>query len=204
MPRALTDKLKIETVPLDSLKPWPVARQHGAKNLRTIKASLKEHGQVEPLVVRKETSEVIGGNGRLESMRALKWEACEIVRVDVTQEEACRLAIVLNRSCETSSWARDDLWELLDSLHQTGVDLEDLGWDAADLALLAPKPLLDPFSSGADEHPEMGHPIRVTREQREVFDLAAAKMRAAEKDTGPPLSDGRIVEFLAAEFISAP
>ena len=58
--------LKIQRVDLDSLKLDPNnAREHGEENLEAIAASLKQFGQVEPLVVQKRSRQVIGGNGRL-------------------------------------------------------------------------------------------------------------------------------------------
>ena len=49
------------------------ARTHPEENLKAITASLREFGQVEPLVVRRGTNVVVGGNGRLAAMRGLGW-----------------------------------------------------------------------------------------------------------------------------------
>ena len=58
--------MKIERVKVASLLSDPSnSRQHSAKNLDAIKASLKKFEQVEPLIVRKADNVVIGGNGRL-------------------------------------------------------------------------------------------------------------------------------------------
>lgn len=43
---------RVETLPLDDLHQDPAnAREHDARNLNAIQASLEDHGQVEPLVV---------------------------------------------------------------------------------------------------------------------------------------------------------
>jgi hypothetical protein len=51
---------------------------------------------------------------------------------------------------------------------------------------------------GAYDGPAQARAIRLTDEQREVFERAVAHFRAME----PDMSEGRVVELLAAEFLS--
>ncbi len=89
-----TANLSIRRVHLDSLHQDPAnARQHGERNLDSIRASLQRFGQAEPLVVHKGTGRVIGGNGRLVAMRELGWEECDIVEVDVDEVTATALGM---------------------------------------------------------------------------------------------------------------
>ena len=121
-------------VPIDSLKGDDQnARSHGKQNLETIKRSLQRFGQVEPLVIRKETRTVIAGNGRLEIMRGLGWTEVEVVEVDISKKEAAALAIVMNRSAELGRWNIDAITPLLCELHADGIDFESLGFSAIDL-----------------------------------------------------------------------
>jgi ParB-like chromosome segregation protein Spo0J len=67
-----TASLSIRRVALSTLHLDPAnARQHGERNLESIKASLARFGQAEPLIVLKRTGRVIGGNGRMVAMREL-------------------------------------------------------------------------------------------------------------------------------------
>jgi hypothetical protein len=46
----------------------------------------------------------------------------------------------------------------------------------------------------------MGPPVSLTKDQRAVFDRAAAAVRAAHP--GAPLTDGRILELIAADYLA--
>lgn len=115
------------------------ARKHDKKNLKSIKDSLDKFGQVEPLVVQKSTMKVIGGNGRLAAMKELGWKDCDIALIDVDNDKAKALGLVLNRSAELAEWDEDNLKEILSELDEEGWDLEALGWDDESLSEILPK-----------------------------------------------------------------
>jgi ParB-like chromosome segregation protein Spo0J len=139
--------LTVKKLPLAQLSRDPKnARLHPDRNLEAIRASLMEFGQVEPLVVRKKTKQVIGGNGRLEVMEALGWKTADVVMLDISEEKAAALGIVLNRSVELAKWDDDKLAATLSSLNEGGVDLACTGFDAASLnKMLAKTPDLEKF-----------------------------------------------------------
>lgn len=121
--------MEVRRVSLDQLHNDPGnTRKHPEKNLAVIKGSLKEYGQVEPLVVQKGTGKVIGGNGRLEAMRSLGWTECDIVEVDEGHVRAVALSIALNRSAETAEWDPDALARTLQALMDEGFDLAATGF----------------------------------------------------------------------------
>lgn len=106
-------QLVIETVALASLKPDPQnARTHDKRNIQVIRQSLRENGQVEPLVVQRSTNMVIAGNGRLTAMKAMKWKEAQVVFVDVDDKTAKRISVTLNRSGELAGWDPKVLSEL--------------------------------------------------------------------------------------------
>lgn len=85
-------------VALDSLHPDPAnARKHDERNIAAISASLRQFGQVEPLVVQASTGKVIGGNGRLEAMRKDGATHADVVELDIDDTQATALGIALNR-----------------------------------------------------------------------------------------------------------
>ena len=72
--------LEVKRVALDTLHCDPAnPRAHDGRNLAAIVASLKEFGQVEPLVVQAGTGKVIGGNGRLQALRGMGQSEAEMV-----------------------------------------------------------------------------------------------------------------------------
>lgn len=102
------------------------ARLHPDENLADIRASLKEFGQVEPLVVHKATGKVIGGNGRLKVMRSLGWEECDVALVDMNDMKATALGIALNRAGERAQWDEQQLKTLIDELDGDAGELDQM------------------------------------------------------------------------------
>lgn len=125
--------LTIEQVPIGILKRDPKnAKTHTQRDLAVTGKSLAEFGQVEPLVVWKNV--VIGGNGRLEAMQSLGWKTAQIHRVDhLTEAQARKLAIVLNRSSQLSSWNEETLLAQLRELESIDVVLDDIGFAQIDV-----------------------------------------------------------------------
>ena len=111
--------MKVKRVPIDTLHQDPSnARVHDERNLATIKGSLNQWGQVEPLVVQAGTGRIIGGNGRLTTLKEMGQTEVDIVEVDVDDINATALGIALNRTAETAAWNESDLSRLLDTLRQ--------------------------------------------------------------------------------------
>ncbi len=133
----MPDPLTIERVPLASLSesPWN-AMKHPEPNLQGIRDSLQQFGQVEPLCVRRATSEVIGGNGRLAVMRTMGWQECDAVFLDVDEPTAKALSLALNRTAQTAEWDMDKVSAMLRELEKTPLEIDKLGWDEKEVAAL--------------------------------------------------------------------
>lgn len=123
--------MEIVRVPIDSLVPDPEnARFHPEENLEAIRRSIARFGQVSPLVVHNESSIVVSGNGTLEAMRRLGMTECDVVVYEGSQDEARALAIVMNRSAETSTWDEKRLSQTLSELKAQGfTGMDSLGFD---------------------------------------------------------------------------
>lgn len=132
-------QLKVQSIALDALVHDPRnPRLHDKRNIDIIKHSLVEHSQVEPLVVQANTMMVIGGNGRLEAMRALGWKTAACALVDISDTQARRLSIALNRTAELAEWDDRVLAKHLEELSALNDwSLEDLGFNDDELKDLA-------------------------------------------------------------------
>lgn len=148
------DTLTIRRVPLGALHPDPAnARSHGERNLEAIKASLARFGQVEPLVIQKSTGRVIGGHGRLESMRALGWIEADIVEVELNDVQATALGIALNRTSDLAEWNLPELGQLLESLKLEGA-LDGVGFNDKEMGALLDQIIADsPMDVSEDDVP---------------------------------------------------
>jgi ParB-like chromosome segregation protein Spo0J len=121
--------LTIVRVPIGRLHADPSnANTHDEKNLRQIRDSLREFGQVEPLVVQKGTGKVIGGNGRLEVMRDEGVHEVDVVEFDGSEVQARALAIALNRTAKTSVFDDTILAEHLRALQSEDFPIAATGF----------------------------------------------------------------------------
>lgn len=153
------DPLEISRVPIASLILDPSnARKHNPKNIDAIKASLTKFGQVEPLVINKRTGIVIGGNGRVEAMKALGWSEASVVHVDLDNTQAAALGVALNRTSELAEWDKDILGSLLHGLQEDGLNLAEIGFDLTDLPNYSPD-----FGAGsADDQGKLDEKAKIT------------------------------------------
>lgn len=135
----MTTELNLTTVALADLRADAAnPRTHDARNLAAIAASLREHGQVEPLLVQKSTMMVIGGNGRAEAMRTLGWKLARVALLDVSDTEARKLSIALNRTGELAGWDEAVLAQHLADLSALdgAFDIDSLGFSTAEMDAL--------------------------------------------------------------------
>ena len=175
-------KRQARWVSLDQLHEDPGnVRRHGDRNRAAVRASLREFGQVEPLVVQAGTGRVLGGNCRLAELRALGQTEALVLEVDVAGVDATRLALALNRSAELAEWS-PDLGLLL-------ADLEDLGdlWSDKELeALLAEQPTTDEWGAAMGGLPDQDRaPF-----QQMTFTLADPQVEMVKRALKKALADG--------------
>lgn len=131
--------MNVMTMNLDQLVPDPAnPRTHDARNLASIRASLEEHGQVEPLLVQSGTNMVIAGNGRMQAMKSMGWTEASVAVIDVSDTQARKLSIALNRSGELAGWDEEILATHLRELSElaTEFDPTSLGFDLEEMDAL--------------------------------------------------------------------
>lgn len=198
--------LKIVEIPIDELHPDPNnARTHDERNLAAIQGSLEAFGQVEPLVVLRSTGRIIGGNGRFDVMKQLGWLKVKAVMVDLEEDKATALALALNRTGELARWDMGQLSELTQALDAQDFDLGTIGWTQDELGDIWAPPEQDegivPGQPGASsaENQRM-HSIRLTEDQREVFNRAAFQVR--EKTGDHEATDGRVLELICVDYLA--
>lgn len=129
----MADLKEMRTVRVDinSVHPHPKnPRIHPERNIQLIMSSLKEFGQLRPLVSWKKN--IVAGNGTLESAKRLGWKHINVLIADeLTEDEALRFMVIDNRTTELSEFDPD----LLGNIMMHGVDakgitdrLQDVGF----------------------------------------------------------------------------
>ncbi len=123
--------MKITEVSVKELKPYAKnTKKHDKTQIANVAESIKQYGFVQPIVVDKDNSIVIG-HCRYEAAKKLKLETVPCVCVDeLTDEQVKALRIVDNKSNE-SPWDMEFLADELAEIDLSDFDL-DFGINAVD------------------------------------------------------------------------
>ena len=98
-------------------------RGHDERNISGIKWSFGKWGQIEALVVQRETKTVIHGNGRLRAAREMGLDTLWCLLVDTPEEEARAASLALNRTAELAHWDFGQAADLVREMIRSGDDL---------------------------------------------------------------------------------
>lgn len=149
--------------PLDTLR--PLERNPRRGDLAAIRESLREHGQYQPIVVRRATREILAGNHRYLAAKAEGWETIAVVLLDVDDETAARIALVDNRTSDTASYDDALLADLLRELAETETGLAGTGYDDDALAALLKDVDIDSFGLDVEPTDGSGQPDLTVRKK---------------------------------------
>ena len=142
------------------------ARKHSEKNLRAIAASLEKFGQRKPIVVHRGV--VIAGNGTVEAAKSLGWTDISIAAVpdEWDTDTAKAYALADNRSAELAEWDESELAKQI-------LDLDDKGWDIAELGFEMPQ-VIEPEPTDENDIPEA--PAEPTTKLGDVYQLGKHRL----------------------------
>lgn len=197
-------------VPVDDVKVNPGnVRRHSEKDVVATAASMGEHGQQWPILVQPEDLVIMAGEGRWLAARKLGWTHVAVLASDIEGDgERALFSIRDNRTAELSEWDVPELSQQLQAFNER-FDLSEMGlWEDYELKPLLEMDLTPPESgkSGGsgegDGGPDMGKPLALTIEQREVVDRAVAAVR--EHEGHEDISEGRAIELVCGDFLAGP
>lgn len=124
---------EIELVSIDKLVPYVNnARTHSAKQINKLRASLREFGFINPILIDRNFN-VIAGHGRIEAARKEGVKKLPCVYVDFLTE-AQRKAYILadNRMALDADWDEEALRTELEALKFDGFDISFTGFEESD------------------------------------------------------------------------
>lgn len=122
-------ELKIEYVPVESLKPYEKnARSHGKEDLKAIVASIQDFGFNDPIGAWNNI--IVEGHGRWLAAKELGMETVPVIRLDeLTDEQRKAYALAHNKTAELSNWDFDVLAAELKDISE--FDMSQFGFDMA-------------------------------------------------------------------------
>ena len=120
-------KLKIEYVPIGSIKPYKNnAKLHPKEQIEQIKKSMQEFGNIDPIGVWH--NEIVEGHGRFQAAKELGIDIVPVIRLDeLTDEQRKAYALVHNKLTMNSDFDLDILSAELDDIFD--IDMSDFGFD---------------------------------------------------------------------------
>lgn len=133
--QAEANALDLELVLIDDLVLDTKNARKGS--IPDIAHSLKTLGQHRPIVVRRDTKEIVAGNHTVQAAKTLGWTKINVVWVDDDEATATMRSLADNFTSDKSTWDDDVLKELLISL---GEDVVVPGLDDKTLAKLMADP----------------------------------------------------------------
>jgi hypothetical protein len=117
-----------ETIPINSVVPYPGNARQG--DIGAISESLTANGQYRPIVVNRNTNEILVGNHTWKAATLLGWEEISATFIEVDDVEARRIVLVDNRTSDLATYDSESLTDLLRSVAR---DLTGTGFDGDDL-----------------------------------------------------------------------
>lgn len=135
----MTD-LEMELVKIDSLNPYHRNPRRG--DVAKIAESLEASGQYKPIVVNRGTqtdypNEILAGNHTWQAAKSLKWDAIQVVWVDVDAESAARIVLADNKIAELGTYDTESLADVIESIKDPATGTGYTDDDIADILAAA-------------------------------------------------------------------
>lgn len=118
------DLKQLDWIALDTLRPLEQnARVHSEEQLSLLAESLRRYGVYRPLVVHRETRQILAGNGLYEAARRVGYQQLPVLWFDGSLEEGLSLSLTDNRLGELSDWDYSALAVLSRAIEEASVPL---------------------------------------------------------------------------------
>lgn len=121
--------MEIKNIKIDLIKHYHMnCKKHNKKNIQAIKLSLKKFNQYSPLIVSKNTSEIIIGNGTYQALKQLNYKTVDVIFLDLTEQQEKILNISDNKISQLSSW-NNNLLDKISNFDQNLIQALDFSDD---------------------------------------------------------------------------
>lgn len=201
--------MKIEKLSLDQINPAAYNPrkdlQSGDVEYEKIKRSIMEFDLVEPLVVNKQTGNLVGGHQRLKVLKELGKTDVEAVIVDLPISREKALNIALNKA--QGEWDLPKLKDLLQEIDTGEFDIEITGFDTGEIENLMTQFHVEgvgaPELASGDKPNFQQITFTLHDDQAEVVlnALKTAKEKGGSKSAMNDNSNGNAIYFICEAFL---
>lgn len=171
---------KLEYLPINDLVAYANnARTHSKHQIGQIRASIREFGFNNPILVKDDLT-VIAGHGRLEAAKAEGMENVPIVKLShLTDSQAKAYILADNRIAMNAGWDEELLSLELNDLKALNVDLDLLGFDDDELENFITEPEKDYDESKEDDVPDVEENIHNV-ERGQIWQLGSHRVMCGD------------------------
>jgi DNA modification methylase len=145
-------RLRVEELHLHCLRPAKNnPRVHSDRQISLIKRSISRFGFINPILVDAENS-IVAGHGRVKAAEQLDMITVPALRIEHLNDDEIRAYVIAdNRLAEKSGWDRSLLAIELQGLNEIGFDIEDVGFETAELDILLDEAAEAAETNGPDD-----------------------------------------------------
>lgn len=122
--------MTLKYVQLEDLTPWSGNPRQNDHVVDRVVSSIKKFGFAAPIVANKDGT-IIAGHTRYKAAQHMKLEKVPVHFLDLTAEEAEKLALADNKLNELADWNDRELYEILKDIETE--EAYDLGWNQKEL-----------------------------------------------------------------------
>lgn len=128
------EHLKIEYLPIDSLKPYEGnAKEHPQEQIDQIIESIRQFGMNDPIAIYGDEHLIVEGHGRLLALQQMGVEEAPTIRLDhMTDEQRRAYTLVHNKTTMNSGFNMEILNAELESLD---IDMTEFGFDLSEMKI---------------------------------------------------------------------
>jgi site-specific DNA-methyltransferase (adenine-specific) len=184
--------MEIRQVAIDELKPWEKNPRINDSAVDAVAKSTQTFGFNVPILYDQHMM-IVAGHVRWKAAKKLGLISVPGIQLSLTRAQREAFAVADNKTADIADWDYDVLGEILKDLPEEGIDLDSLGFNAAELdAILKPVEDFDwdQFKEDLEElHPDATHvflpvkvPIDMKQRVSEAIRQCARERAIAEKD----------------------
>jgi len=122
--------MRLKYVQLEDLTPWSGNPRENDHVVDRVVSSIKKFGFAAPIVANKDGT-IIAGHTRYKAAQHMKLEKVPVHFLDLSAEEAEKLALADNKLNELADWNDRELYEILKDIETE--EAYDLGWNQKEL-----------------------------------------------------------------------
>jgi DNA modification methylase len=151
----MAKKLKVEYVPIAKLRPFAGNPRKNDETVASIIKSIEAFGYTNPILARRENSEIIAGHTRVLALEKLGATEAPVIFLDLSETDARVYSVFDNKSVENTEWDFPKLADLLTELDGLNVDLELTGFSPEEIEDIVVGPTGHEADPQDDEVPDV-------------------------------------------------